>query len=199
MKHWKNLNDSILTETFEGVTYTEEWADVDGYSGFYQISSFGRIKSFDREVRARGGKYRTVKGKILKQTTDTDDYLNVTLCVNQKRVLKKIGRLVGQAFIPNPENKPEINHKKGDKKDNRFFMLEWNTHSENGKHAYKHNLREAKKGSSNYFSRLKEEDVIKIRKLWGTGNYYQHEIGTMFGVDYRTISSVVNRQTWNHI
>ena len=199
MKHFKNHVDKILTETVGGVKYIEAWDDIYGYSGFYQISSFGRVKSFDRVVLARGGKYRTIRGRILKQTTDTDGYLNIMLCVNQKRVLRKVARLVGQSFIPNPDNKAEINHKKGNKKDNRFFMLEWNTHSENGEHAYRTNLREAKKGSSNHFSRLNEGDVIKIRKLWGTGDYYQHEIGSMFGVDYRTISSVVKRQTWAHI
>lgn len=100
---------------------TEEiWKDIEGYEGLYQVSNQGRIKSL---------KYG--KENILKPGTDKDGYLYVNLCKDAKTKSYKVHRLVAQAFIPNPDNKPQINHKSEEKWLNTVDNLEWATAKEN--------------------------------------------------------------------
>ncbi len=103
----------------------EIWKDIEGYEGHYQVSDSGRAKSL-----------KFGKERILKLCVNTAGYYQVILCNGTKKG-KVIHRLVAKAFIPNPENKRTINHKWGDKKDNRAVALEWATYSENHLHAYR--------------------------------------------------------------
>lgn len=99
----------------------EEWRDVIGYEGLYQVSSFGRVKSF-----CRG------KDKILKHDKNCFGYLNVKLYkCGIKRKHFRVNRLVAQAFIPNPDNLPCINHRNECRTDNSVWNLEWCTHKYN--------------------------------------------------------------------
>lgn len=107
----------------------EIWKPVPGYEGYYQVSSLGRVK------RIKGGK-GTVSGSILKNSITNCGYFNVGLSVNSKLKIVGVHRLVAEAFIPNPDNKPEVNHINGDKQDNRIVNLEWSTRSENIQHAW---------------------------------------------------------------
>jgi hypothetical protein len=123
----------------------EIWKDVVGYEGYYQVSNLGRVRSLDRvldkpNILTGGPTVR--KGKILKQV-ENFGYLLVNLCVHDKRQAHRVHRLVLEAFVPNPENKPQTNHKNGNKKDNRLYNLEWATASENGKHAFENGLSRA--------------------------------------------------------
>lgn len=96
----------------------------------YEISNFGRIKSF------KNGK------EIIKSNRKVGDgYLQISLYKEGKYKQFLVHRIVALYFIPNPENKPEVNHKKGIKTDNRAWMLEWITKSENEKHAHKLGLK----------------------------------------------------------
>lgn len=113
---------------------TEIWknTEVDGY----MVSSLGRVKSLDRllppdRIHPRG-QFR--KGRILKTHQKQHNYDSVILSSNPvKRYY--VHRLVAMAFIPNPENKRDVNHKNGNTKDNRVENLEWTTHKENSEHA----------------------------------------------------------------
>ena len=97
----------------------EEWRGIPGFETIYQISSEGRVKN--------------AYGRFLKPETTRNGYQRVRLIDGKKHLLH---RLVAQTYIPNPENKEVVNHKNGIKTDNRVENLEWNTWSENVKHAY---------------------------------------------------------------
>ena len=106
----------------------EKWRDIPGYEGFYQVSDLGNIRSI------RFNKIRNMK------SWDSHGYRAVELCVNNDRYTVGIHRLVALTFIPNPENKPEVNHKDRNKSNNNVENLEWVTPSENVAHAYRHGV-----------------------------------------------------------
>lgn len=101
----------------------EEWRDVVGYEGLYQVSDQGRVKSF-----------KWNKERFLKPSMDKDGYLLVTLCTGGKPKTLKVHRLVCEAFHENPDNKPQVNHINEDKTDNRACNLEWCTCKQNVNH-----------------------------------------------------------------
>ena len=113
----------------------EIWKDIPGYEGLYQVSNLGRVKSLGRYVKKRS-KLAFQDERMLCSPKDKYGYLIVTLCREGKPKKKKVHRLVAQAFIPNPENKETVNHINGDKNNNTAMNLEWNTSTENLKHAY---------------------------------------------------------------
>ena len=102
----------------------EEWRDVVGYEGFYQVSNLGNVKSLDRIIE-RNGKLSYLKGKTIKACFSGRGYLTVGLSKNNKVKLVGVHRLVTQAFIPNPDNLPQVNHKDCVKSNNRVENLEW--------------------------------------------------------------------------
>ena len=113
----------------------EEWRDIEGYEGMYQVSNLGRVRSLDRHVKNWVGK-KLMKGKMISVCNDGRGYLLVNLWKNNKPKNIRTHRLIAKAFIPNPENKPQINHINGDGTDNRIENLEWCTASENIQHAH---------------------------------------------------------------
>jgi len=104
----------------------EIWKDIKDYEGYYQVSNYGNIKSLHFKIP-----------KILKPI-DRNGYKFVCLCIDQKRKTLPIHRLVALTFIPNPQNKPNINHKNFITSDNSIFNLEWCTQSENILYSYNH-------------------------------------------------------------
>lgn len=101
---------------------TEEiWRPVVGYEGLYEVSSYGRVRSLDRYVNNNS----FWKGRILKLSDDGRGYLRAHLCLNNKIKNFLVHRLVAQAFIPNPDNFPQVNHIDEDKSNNCVDNLEW--------------------------------------------------------------------------
>lgn len=128
----------------------EVWTDVPDYEGYYQVSNLGRIKSLSREIYNSGVRPE----KILKQNYDNYGYFRI--CLQKKGRLKPyiVSRLVAICFIPNPNNKPIVNHINGIKTDNRVVNLEWATASENVNHAINNNLFNYKKRGISTFKRV---------------------------------------------
>lgn len=112
----------------------EIWKDIEGFEWFYMVSNLWRIKSIDRNILYKKNE-RFYKWKIL--TSTTKNYIFVHLSnKNKERKRMLAHRIIAKAFIPNPENKPFINHKNWIRNDNRVDNLEWCTCKENNRHAY---------------------------------------------------------------
>lgn len=157
----------------------ETWKDIDGFKG-YAVSNYGRIKS------AR---------KILKPQKTHHNYLQVCLSYGNGR---KLARLVAIAFIPNPNNYPEVNHLDGDKANNHISNLEWCTHKENCIHAIRTGLKVNAKGESHYKARLTEKQVLEIRGQVKLGAK-QNAIAKQFGLTCGHVNQIVKKKCWKHI
>lgn len=149
---------------------SEVWKPIKGYEGLYEVSNLGRVKSLERKVKAKN-KYgtvdRTVTEKILKYSINHKGYYLVKIC-NQVNKSFLVHRLVAEAFIDNPENKLQVNHINGDKKDNRVCNLEWCTNNENQKHAINMGLidiDERIKRLNEARRRLKRKPIEAIEKI----------------------------------
>lgn len=127
IQYWCDLS----IENFE----EEVWYSIPNYVGIYEYSSLGRIKALYR-VKGIGRGARERESHIMKQFLNPDGYPMIELHNNGIGKKYKVHRLLAICHIPNPENKSEINHKKGIKTDNRLSELEWSTTSENVQHAY---------------------------------------------------------------
>lgn len=109
----------------------EVWKDIEGYENLYQVSSEGRVKSLEKDVVWGNGAVRHQEEKLLKYDITRDGYFRVGLCKNDKRKWNSVHRLVAQAFIPNPDNLPCINHKDETPSHNNVENLEWCTQKYN--------------------------------------------------------------------
>ena len=109
----------------------EIWKDIEGFEGSYQVSSLGRVRSLDRQIihPLTGPKF--LRGCIITLHKARNGYSRITLCRDGVRFQFSVHRLVAKAFIPNPNNLPEINHKDENKVNNRADNLEWCTREYN--------------------------------------------------------------------
>lgn len=121
----------------------ENWLKVKGFEGLYEVSDLGRVRSLDRNIKQLNNGtecIRFYKGKLLTLKKEKNGYFTVHLRNREISKHLKVHRLVAQAFIDNPKQKPLVNHKNGVKVDNRASNLEWCTAKENSQHALNNNL-----------------------------------------------------------
>lgn len=175
----------------------EFWKVIENFPN-YLISNRGNIKIV-----------KTLENRIL--FTKDDGYVSCPLTSNGKNYYKYVHRLVAEAFVPNPNNKGQVNHKNGIKNDNSVENLEWVTPAENIRHAIDTGLLKYKKkeesikkskhskGEDVNGSKLNAEKVIEIRVLWKSGDYKKVQLAKMFNVNESTIRDVITRRQWKHI
>jgi len=167
----------------------ELWLPMVGFENNYAISDFGRLK------KTKNRKNST--NQILKQSTTEKGYKFKMIKKDGVSTINYIHIAVAKAFIPNPDNLPEVNHKFGKKWDNRKTELEWSTSSDNMKHSYALGLQVSLKGENHNMSKLTEKEVLEIRTLKGVITH--KELGEKYGVSRQTISKIMNNTLWKHI
>lgn len=171
------------------------WKEIPGFEGRYEVNEHGEVYSKNRTCITRRGSRYTIKGRILKPNKIKNGYLVVYLSKNNTNYPCYIHRLVAEAFIPNPNRLPAINHIDGNKENCSVDNLEWVTYSENNQHAYDTGLKP--KGEGQYKAKLKEKDVREIRKRGKTGIY--ESIANRYGVSKATVRDILLNRTWKNI
>ena len=163
----------------------EIWKKIDGYPDKIEVSNLGNVKSNDKLL-----KFDICSG-----------YCRVHFSHKGINYKELVHRLIAKAFIPNPDNKLQVNHIDGNKKNNNVNNLEWCTAGENIKHAYKTNLRSAK-GENNTQAKLSEEQIKEIRSLYVKGKHCEFNsrgLAKKYNVNPKTILDIVNKKNWKDI
>lgn len=178
----------------------EIWRPVVRYEGIYEVSNLGNVRSIDRQVvfpflgTERISK-RFYFGKQLILTPDKNGYLTACLSINQNREKARVHRLVTEAFTPNPQNKPQVNHINSVITDNRVENLEWCTPQENTDHLIKYG-KGLRRGNDHSNSKLTYSKLKVIKKRVSEGETYT-SIAKTYGCHSGTISRAVTGKTWN--
>jgi hypothetical protein len=160
----------------------------------YEVSNLGNIRSVDRCGIRLNDSVCNLRGRILRPSINSNGYRTIKLYKNGAYITIAVHILVAKAFIANPDNRPEVNHKDLDKLNNRSTNLEWVTHDENMVHGSLSLL----PGSKNTNSKLKESDIVTIRRLVAGGKS-MHSVGQLYKVNSSTISQIYHRKTWRHV
>lgn len=177
----------------------ERWEKIDGFD--YEVSNYGRVRSIYREFINSRGRKRQFNAFLLKQA-DVGGYCNISMSVitesgKRKQKLFSVHRLVALAFIPNPNNYNQVNHKDGIKSNNFHQNLEWCTLSQNRQHAYDIGLQKGPIGEKQGNSTLTTEEVLQIRKIGRSKTLT--EIAKKFNTSFGNVSDILLRRSWKHI
>lgn len=171
----------------------ETWKYIDGFNKQYQISNLGNVRSVERKIIYSDGRTYYYKPKILKSWMCKSGYLEIKL--KNKHYMPH--RLVAQAFIPNPENKREVNHKNGIKTDNRATNLNWCSPKENMKHAIENKLFDPTRRE-----KWKKIKCIELNKVYDGSMIAAKELGIRVGSIYACangISKTAGGFHWQYI
>lgn len=185
----------------------EIWKNIPDYEGYYQISNLGKVRSLTRVVKNKN-KWDKINGTmiILGKLKEIQKRPNkrtfISLYKNGSQKLFSIYRLIAIAFLPNPNNKPCINHKDGNPENNNINNLEWCTYSENTIHAYKNKLfpNDQNVGEKNGRAILRNIDVINIRlilnEMNGINEHKYNDLAKIYKVSRTTIYRIDKRTHW---
>ncbi len=172
----------------------EEWRSVKGYEGLYEVSNFSRVRSLSRNIPFRKAS-RFIQGQFI--TPQYAEYIRVTLCRdrNERKYFTHV--LSAIVFVPNPENKPKVNHKDHNKYNCDVTNLEWVTHLENMNDADEYGL--LLYGSKSPKAKLDESKVIQIKNILKNKDKTHKEIGEMFNISKQTIDSINTNRNWKRV
>ena len=183
----------------------EIWRVVPWSNGLYYASNLGRIKRIEGVVRNRPSNidgYRKTGGKILKQKTKRNGYMEVNMYIEpQKSKMCYVHRAVYFSFNPTADFSLQINHINLDKSDNALINLDLVTPSENIKHAYENgkiNLPKGRLGESATNVKLSKNDVISIREIYKQTKAVTR-IAKLFNISKTQVQRIVKRKSWSHI
>ena len=158
---------------------------INGSKTKYEVSSLGRVRN--RKT-----------GKIVKGCVGIRGYVQLNIFHGNKRYTRTVHQLVANAFIPNPNNLPQVNHKNGIKTDNSVDNLEWVTSSENIKHAFATGLK-TQYGESNPANKYPKNKIIEVCELLQSGKYTCKEIASITGVHPEIIGHISRKERWQKI
>lgn len=180
----------------------EIWKDIINFEGIYQVSNLGRVRSLDR-IRYHPQGQMKLKGKILSQFLGAKDYLYVRV-QNKKSNTSRVHRLVATAFLPNPNNKEQVNHRDGIKDNNNVENLEWCTNFENQKHSWDSKTRGVKSDlcisyKKKNIHKLTSEQVKTIRDMFSTNKFTKVALAKMFNVSDSLIRYIVQNKIHNYL
>ena len=176
----------------------EEWRDVIGYEGSYQVSNLGRVRRVGKGLNVRNG-------RILKPRPTNDGYVAAKLCIKCKEKVVRIHILVAEAFIGKRQPRMQVNHKNGISDDNRPANLEWVTPSQNLQHSYDVLGRIPPRGETHGVAKLTDDAVREIRRLhllhqgYHSYEYSYRDLASRFGVTSGLIGHIIRRTAWKHI
>jgi hypothetical protein len=190
MSKKKQLNQ-FLIDTL-GIDYTDDnfirWIYLNGIKTKYMVTINGEVISIRKQTK-----------KILMHWLDKDGYHHVIIYIDGKPHYCAVHRLVASAFIPNPENKEQVNHKDGNIDNNCVSNLEWNTAKENIHHAWKTGLSSAKDGEDHPNSEYTNEQIQKVCKYLEENLKTMREISNLTNVSYTVVKQIRNHIIWNNI
>ena len=184
-----------------------EMKDIFGYEGEYAVTRDGRVWSHSRIITKKDprGVVRNYKwgGKWLKSNTTRkgDWYMSISFRKTNRKGFK-VHRLVAQAYIPNPLNLPEVNHKNGIKTDNRVENLEWCNRKQNiehGKIISPTEQRAFRRGSENHWAKLSEKSVSNIKRQYAKGKTSHGKLAKKYLVSTNTIGTIIRGIVWKHV
>lgn len=168
----------------------EVWKKIKNIEG-YEISNFGKLKSFKKKVPF-----------IMKLKIDKNGYISVLLTLD-KNITKRlrVHRLVAENFLKEVKNKNEVNHIDGNKKNNYYKNLHWVNRSENNKHAYVSGLKNPAPsyGEKHGLSTLKNYQIPKIKEMYANTNKSYREIGLVFKVSGSVIAKIIKGINYKNI
>lgn len=176
----------------------EVWKDIKGFEGVYQVSNLGNVKSLDRYLPYKTNGSKFYKGQEIVKRPNNCGYLRVGLSKNKKQHHYFVHRLVAQTFIENFNNLEQVNHKDGNKLNNRVDNLEWVTLEDNISHSIETGLRKCK-GSDNNYSKLTEEEVVVIKKRILSEEETLTEIAKDFNISISVVSCIKLGKSWKHV
>lgn len=170
----------------------EIWKDIVGWEGLYQVSNLGRIKSLSRVVKVVGHNHSEarISEKILKSVIRKLGYEMVTICKVNIHKHKQVHRVVAEVFIPNPDNKPNINHIDCNPLNNKVENLEWCTQKENREHAKK--MGRVPWGQSHFKAKITQDDAIAIKNSAERTSI----LANQYGISMSSIGDIRKGRTW---
>jgi len=194
MEHYKNYSLENIIEEINGIVYVEQWKPINGYELLYSISNFGRVRQMPTFKKLPTGKMYLTKIKMMHIHRDKRyGYCQLELTKDGVGKTRKVHRLEAIAFLPNPENLPQVNHIDGVKINNYISNLEWTNNSLNQLHAYKLGLNKQKSGEQHHNSKLSDLQVIEIKSKHLNGKS-AYSLAKIFNVSAVTIGRVVKNK-----